>query len=538
MQIDIRTENRVGIAQEILAVLVSEKINLSAVEVVEHHVYLQIPGLSEEALVGLAGALNEISGVFAIKKIAVMPRDGRRRQIAALLTAIPDPVIAIDQSANILMGNEAAASLLGKEGDEQEGWGGDDLLAPNHPLEKVLGSEELSGALISSGFNLSNREVALGGSPFYLECRPIEGPDDSTLPSGLSERPVIGGVLIFHSPQRIGARLSVVQGQRGAGFEAIIAVSEPMRVLIEKAKRAALTEAPVMILGATGTGKELLARACHQGTERRDEAFLALNCAALPEGLAESELFGYAPGAFTSADRGGKPGLLEMAAGGTLFLDEIGDMSPYLQTKLLRFLQDGSYRRVGGRNERRVDVRILCATHRDLEAMVKEGTFREDLYYRLNVLSLKIPPLRDRAEDILPLAQHFIVRAASQIGREDGTIRPPRLSATATARLVEAPWPGNVRQLENAIFRAVSLCERPFLEPADFDFDSGDDKKVIRNFTDGAPQNWSDAMAGYEASLLGHLYPDYPSSRKLARRLGVSHTTIAQKLKAYGIARR
>lgn len=518
MQIDIRTENRVGIAQEILSAVVGMKLDLLAVEVVEHHVYLQMRALDDEALDNLAKALVGVSGVHGIRKIDVMPQDRRRMQIQALLAAMPDPVIAVDLNADVLVINDAASRCLG--GEALDG----------RPLESVLEGEAITGAILDADFTLSNQETTLGGQPFYLECRPVLGLE------GSGEKKINGGILIFHSPARIGARLSVLQERETSGFDAMIGEAEPTRALIERAKRVAVIDAPLMILGETGTGKELLARACHQASGRHDAPFLALNCAALPEGLAESELFGYAPGAFTSAEKGGKPGLFEMAADGTLFLDEIGDMSLYLQAKILRVLQDGTYRRVGGRNERKVDVRIVCATHRDLEALVASGAFREDLYYRLNVLTLDLPPLRQRPEDILLLAQHFIARATAQISQGGDMLRQPRLSTEAAARLIEAPWPGNIRQLENSVFKAVSLCDRPFLEPGDLGL--GNEQGVAASdFADGAPTSWSDAMAACEADLLTRLYPDYPSSRKLAARLGVSHTTIAQKLKAHGIGK-
>lgn len=526
MQIDIHTENRVGIAQEILSAVVALRLDLRAVEVVEHHVYLQVPRLAEEDLDTLADALVSVSGVHGIRKIEVMPRDRRRMQIQALLASMPDPVIAVDLSADVLVINASASRYLGS--DDVEGIVDHPLIG--RPLEEVIANEALTGAILEADFNLVNRETTLGDHPFYLECLPVHGLEGEDAAS------IIGGILIFHSPSRIGERISALQGPGASGFEYIIGEAEPTRALIKRAKRVAVIDAPLMILGETGTGKELLARACHNVSSRRDAPFLALNCAALPEGLAESELFGYAPGAFTSADKGGKPGLVEMAAEGTLFLDEIGDMTPYLQAKLLRFLQDGSYRRVGGRNERSVNVRVICATHHDLEAMVASGEFREDLYYRLNVLTLQLPPLRDRPEDILPLARHFIARATAQISPEGQPLRPPRLSAEATARLIEAPWPGNIRQLENAIFKAVSLCDRPFLEPGDFDF-SGQRSAPAHRFADGGPASWSAAIKACEADLLKSLYPDYPSSRKLAARLGVSHTTIAQKLKTYGISK-
>jgi transcriptional regulator of aroF, aroG, tyrA and aromatic amino acid transport len=530
MQIDIKAENRVGIAQQILSALAGLHLDLQAVEVVEHHVYIQVSDESLSILDELANAVGKVDGVQAVKRIDVMPRDRRRMQISALLTAIPDPVIAVDTNVDVLLFNEAAQHLIDKT---KASHSTPSRAMQGLPLEEFVGNDDLSGALLATDFNLSNVDVTLGGAPYFLECRPIREVQDN---GGDGAGRLIGGVLIYHSPSRIGARLSAIQGQRAAGFDAIIAIAEPMKALIKKAKRAAIVDAPLMVLGETGTGKELLARACHKASDRSGQSFLALNCAALPEGLAESELFGYAPGAFTSADRGGKPGLIEMAANGTLFLDEIGDMSVYLQTKLLRFLQDGTYRRVGGRQERKVDVRIICATHRDLEAMVKDGTFREDLFYRLNVIIVNLPPLRERAEDIPALAQDFIARAAAHIARDKGDVSPPRLSAEAAARLVAAPWPGNVRQLENAIFRAVSLCDKPFLEPADFDLEGvASENEGARS--DGGPRSLDQAMSDYEAQILKRLYPEYPSSRKLAKRLGVSHTTIAQKLKAYRIVK-
>jgi TyrR family helix-turn-helix protein len=247
--------------------------------------------------------------------------------------------------------------------------------------------------------------------------------------------------------------------------------------------------------------------------------------------LAESELFGYAPGAFSGAQRGGKPGLLELAQGGTVFLDEIGEMSPYLQAKLLRFLNDGSYRRVGGAREHKGDVRIIAATHRDLSTMVSERSFREDLYYRLNVLRLELPPLRARGEDIILLARHFIQQAAVQVGR-----RAPSLSPAARDALLHHPWPGNVRQLQNVLFRAVTLCDQSVLGRQDLDLTLPDISDGL--YTMAAPPEittWDEAKVAFERETLERLYADYPSSRKLAARLQTSHTMVANKLRKYGI---
>jgi TyrR family helix-turn-helix protein len=291
----------------------------------------------------------------------------------------------------------------------------------------------------------------------------------------------------------------------------------------------AQVDAPLLIRGETGTGKELVAHACHAASRRRGQPFFTLNCAALPESLAESELFGYAPGAFTGALRSGKPGLLELADGGTVFLDEVGEMSPYLQAKLLRFLNDGSFRRVGGDRELKADVRIVSATHRALEQMVEAGSFRQDLLFRLDVLQLQLPPLRERTGDIVPLAEHFLERACAQTGRPKA-----RLTAAARAALLANPWAGNVRQLQNVIFRAATLSEAALIDAGDLEL-AGAAAAAAPKGSAEAIGRLDDAVAAYEKSLLEQLFPQYPSTRKLAERLGTSHSAIAQRLRRYGI---
>jgi TyrR family helix-turn-helix protein len=328
----------------------------------------------------------------------------------------------------------------------------------------------------------------------------------------------------------MGGRLTLLCNYEGSGFEGILGHSPVMEQLKQRAARMAMVDAPLLITGETGTGKELLAHACHGASRRSASPFFALNCAALPENLAESELFGYSPGAFTGALRGGKPGLLELADGGTIFLDEIGEMSAYLQAKLLRFLNDGSFRRVGGDRELKADVRIISATHRPLENMVAAGAFRQDLLFRLNVLNLHVPPLRERPGDILPLAQFFLTRASAQTGR--GQVR---LSAEASAALLDDPWPGNVRQLQNVLFRAVTMTEGPVIRADDLELaraanPAGQDHG-------GEVTTLDEAVAAFERRLLERMYPEFPSSRRLAQRLGASHSAIAGRLRRYGIGR-
>ena len=230
-----------------------------------------------------------------------------------------------------------------------------------------------------------------------------------------------------------------------------------LRGVLDKVRQVADTGAPVLLLGETGTGKELLARTIHAQSQRRDRPFIAVNCAALPATLIESEFFGYERGAFTGADRA-KPGRFELANGGSLFLDEIAEIEPALQTKLLRVLQDGEVQRLGSTVERKVDVRIIAATNRDLRRELREGRLRSDLYYRLGVFPIEVPPLRDRAEDIPFLVWHFIQARQQALGR-----RITKIPKAAMAALQAYEWPGNIRELQNVVERALILARGPIL---------------------------------------------------------------------------
>jgi len=242
-------------------------------------------------------------------------------------------------------------------------------------------------------------------------------------------------------------------------FSNIIGTSSPMLALFQLIETIAATNSTVLITGESGTGKELIARAIHVNSPRRERPFVAVNCGALAETLLDSELFGHMRGAFTGADSN-KKGLIEVAEKGTIFLDEIGEMSPAVQVKLLRVLQERKFRRLGGTEEIDADIRILAATNRDLAKMVADGSFREDLYYRINVIPIRVPPLRERQGDIPLLAEHFVSRFAEQMGKPITGI-----SGAALALLSQYGWPGNIRELENAMERAVALERTPTVLP-------------------------------------------------------------------------
>ena len=498
MRIHVSFIDRVGITQEVLALLGGRNLNLDAVEMVPPNVYIDAPTLSPLVLDELRDALFAIKGVQAVTVVDILPGQRRHLQLDALLGAMTDPVLALDSDGHVLLANPALVALYGHE-------------PTGESIGELFSDPGLLDVLLSNGFRLPLREVTLNGHPLMLDATPITD---------------AGALLTLYQPSRIGERLAALHHDHAEGFDALLGDSPAIRTLKARAQRVAVLDAPLLIQGETGTGKELVARACHAISDRFNAPFLALNCAALPENLAESELFGYAPGAFTGAQRGGKPGLMELANHGTVFLDEIAEMSPYLQAKLLRFLNDGSFRRVGGEREVKVNVRILSATHRDLDKMVSEGTFREDLFYRLNVLNIAVPPLRERGQDILLLARTFMQQACTQIQRPVCRLAPGTYPA-----LLSNPWPGNVRQLQNVIFRAAAICESTLVDIGDLDIAG---TSVARQ-SDGEIETLEEAVETFEKALLAKLYVSYPSTRQLASRLHTSHTAIAHRLRKYGI---
>jgi transcriptional regulator with PAS, ATPase and Fis domain len=299
---------------------------------------------------------------------------------------------------------------------------------------------------------------------------------------------------------------------------------------IEEAKaisvQAAKTKSTVLITGETGTGKELFAQAIHNQSERRDRPFVAINCGAIPRELLESELFGYAEGAFTGALKSGRPGKFELANGGTVFLDEIGDMPSDMQVKLLRVLQSGEISRIGDHKPLSLDVRIIAATHVDLKNEIKCGNFREDLFYRLNVIPLRIPPLRERGDDIILLAQQILSRCRQSLGKPSII-----LTKEAETTLLNYRWPGNVRELENIIERAVNLTDRNHIghddlnlsnSNIDIDFKNAGDRSLLEH----AERQVIDVVMKKKSFNVA----------KAAKLLGISRPTLYKKIKKYKIS--
>ncbi|MBE3581466.1 MAG: sigma 54-interacting transcriptional regulator [Thermoanaerobacteraceae bacterium] len=344
---------------------------------------------------------------------------------------------------------------------------------------------------------------------------------------GLAENEMCLPYLILQlqkSNLRLRQELKTVRGQ----FGQLVGKSTAMQEVYRLIEKVAPTDATVLIRGESGTGKELVARAIHYRSLRSEAPFVSINCAALPENLLESELFGHARGAFTGAVAA-KKGLFEEAHEGTLFLDEIGDISLSLQAKLLRVLQEGEFIRIGETRPRRVDVRIIAATNRDLEGAIKEGSFRPELFYRLNVITLWLPPLRERRDDIPLLARHFLEQACQRLGKDI-----KGFTAEAMDALIRADWPGNVRELENVIERAVILCEGNRIELTDLPRDLRNRAANAAGWAYTQGMTFREAVEAYEVQLLIKALEESKwVQARAAEILGLKRSTLNEMLKRY-----
>ncbi|HAU4906937.1 TPA: transcriptional regulator TyrR [Aeromonas hydrophila] len=512
MRLEVSCEDRLGLTRELLDRLVEHNIDLRGIEIdTSGIIYLNFPELEFRDFQHLMPEIRRIPGVYDVKTIPYMPSEREHHEIEALLKALPDLVFSLDAKGKVTQANQSALTTLALPVEEVRG----------AALGSLVKGFSFSRWLEASEIRPQTCKLSINGEEYLVDLMPLFVAEEK------GRQALAGAVVVLKSARRVGMHFSALQAVEVGGFEHLQAESQKMKQVLAQASKLAMQDAPLLIVGETGTGKELLARACHGASLRSSHPFMALNCAAMPDNVAESELFGYAPGAFGNNTEG-KRGVLELASGGTLMLDEIGDMSPHLQTKFLRVLQDGVFRRVGDEQEVKVNVRFICTTQKQLLDLVHEGKFREDLYYRLNVLSLALPPLRERKADIMALAQQFVSRFASELQRPR-----PRFTRNMAEYLTAYRWPGNVRQLRNCLYRAMTLLEGDEIGPEHVDLPvAADAMPLIDEWFEGG---LDEAVKRFESRLLERLYPAFPSTRQLAKRLGVSHTAIANKLREYGI---
>jgi len=515
MRLEITCHDRVGMGQKVLGIFVEHSINVRGIELKQPgRIFIDIPDLEFSDLQTFMPQLRLIEGVGDVRTAPFMPSERERNELLTLIKTFPDPFISLDAKGNIRIVNNIAANLMGV----------DEASIKGQHVSQWLKGFNFTRWLESDDVLAQTRRLKFQGEDFVADIMPINVASTSKPSDENNKQILAGAVLILKSEARLGQQINAFKQPNENSFAGIQAGSSAMRKVIREAKRMSQLDSSILIIGETGTGKELLARACHAASERAELPFMTLNCAALPDDVAESELFGVGE----KEQEGSKRGIFELADGGSVFLDEVGEMSTKLQSKLLRVIQNGSFRRVNSEQEIIVNVRIISSTNKDLLNLVSIGEFREDLYYRLNVFGLNIPPLRERSSDILPLAEYFITHAGQRIGRSSLQLTPQ------CREFVEHyPWPGNVRQLENVLTRAASLLESDEIDiehlqlPA-YTREHGYLEQEFEGTLDAA-------VKSFEADLLRKLYPAYPSTRQLAKKLGLSHTAIANKLREYDI---
>lgn len=512
-RLTIITENRIGITEDILRELHCQNIDLISMEVYTKKISLMIEPLHQGRKAQLIYALKSIPDVCQIEEIKLLDFEKAERSLMAIINAVDEGILALDLQNRISRLNPYCEQLF--ELTEEEVLG--------QKVETLLGSGSAIANLIHSGKNYDNLECKLeikGRCIAYVSTGRLIRDDEDE---------VIGAVASIKDINKVKELISVIGPVEEDPFAELIGDSEAIRKAKRTAEAVAHSHATVMIRGESGSGKELFAQAIHR-ISQRSGSFVTINCAAIPESLLESELFGYEKGSFTGALQS-KKGLFEEADGGTLFLDEVGELPLATQAKLLRVIQDSAVRRIGSTQEKKVDVRIVVATHRNLEDMKRERVFREDLYYRLNVIPIHIPSLRQRPMDIPLLAAHFIGRSARRVGKTGLTGGTEFFES-----LMNYDWPGNVRELQNVIERAVILCEGSALSRSDLHIgeevtQSIEKSSALKSTHELSPL--TETMDAYEREIISEALSHGQSYRATAKALGISHTTLMNKVSKY-----
>jgi len=436
-----------------------------------------------------------------------------------ILESLPLGIIVIDVNSNITSANEYALRLLNKVSKEVVGRNIKNII-PASKLPEVLKSKEsISGEFL----NINENIVIANRAPIF------------------SNDKLIGAIGAFQDISELAKKLEHYQEEinyyreelqkhtrLNSSFTDIIGSSGSLKDALLIAAKAAKSTSTVLIRGESGTGKELIAKAIHNHSTRKDKPFIKVNCAAIPENLLESELFGFEKGSFTGAVKS-KPGKFKLADGGTIFLDEIGDLPKQMQVKLLRVIQEKEFESIGGIETQKVDVRVIAATNRNLEEMMKTGEFREDLYYRLNVITITLPPLRERKEDINLLTEYFIKTISKNLNKSINNIEPECINY-----FQKYNWPGNIREFQNIIERAINLCEGSTIASRDLPFyitnSSQTDERLI-NLRNGELL----PIEEYEKELITLAMQKYKSYNKAGKALGLTHRTVSLKCEKYNI---
>ncbi|RBP44025.1 sigma-54 interaction domain-containing protein [Garciella nitratireducens] len=509
-------ENRIGIAKKIVDILTLKNINIIKMEINPPYISVELQG-QQKFLDGFNNWIQEeIEEIKEIIEMDMLDFERRGKELEIIINSMNVGIIAVGRVGEILYYNSMAAELFSIIPEDVNK--NIQNIVPNF-IYDFINNQKNRNESIEFSQNIRGKEVNL-----VIDIKSIED----------EKKKKIGALLVLREMEEVKKLMQSITRPSMNTFEEIIGESKIMKNTKKLAKSVATTKSNIMILGESGTGKELFARAIHLNSCRGEGPFVAVNCSAVPDALIESEFFGYEKGAFTGARNSGKQGLFELAKGGSIFLDEIGELPLHLQPKILRVIQEKKIRRIGGQKEIDIDVRIISATHRDLEKMIQEGTFREDLYYRLNVIPIHIPPLRERKEDIPIFVKYFINILGKDIGKENIQITQKALN-----KLINYDWPGNVRELQNVLERAI-IFSKEKIDIENIMLQNKESPKLKKKGTNNKedihfPINLPEMIKNIEYEYIKKASEKFNSSREMARALGISHTTVINKQKQYGI---
>ncbi|KYO65279.1 sigma 54-interacting transcriptional regulator [Thermovenabulum gondwanense] len=505
----IRFKDRVGMVRDVSETIASCGANIIALSVKQGEIYFNIEPIPEIKLKDILDKIRNIKDVYEVTPVEWLPHELAHQHLITVINSVEEGIISVNKNLIITTCNNKASIFLGY-----------DFTPINQSLKTLTDLPDEIIKNIEKGKSIEQKEIVLntpkGPLRVLINVKPFF--DDKGF--------VDGAVITLRKMSEVRRLAHSLTRPVMITFEDIIYKSKKMKEIVELAKTVSKGDSTILLRGESGTGKELFARAIHMESERRDYPFVAVNCAAIPDTLLESELFGYADGTFTGARKGGRPGLFEFAHHGTIFLDEIAEIPPHIQVKLLRVLQESSVRRLGEMEEIRIDVRVIAATNRPLEEMVVRGDFRQDLFYRLNVIPIFIPPLREHKEDIPVLVDYFIKKFNNKFNKSVQGIAPAALEY-----LLSYDWPGNIRELENVMERAMNLCKKNIISEKEIIINS----PTIFNSSSKRYFQLKDIVNETEKEALIRALSQGKSARKAAKILGVSHTTVIKKMKKYGI---
>ncbi len=495
MKVKLTAENRIGISKEVLSLLSENDINVKKVEVEPGLMYFETEEIEKNLERNIASKLMNIKGVKWVESISIMPALEKNLFLSSLLNAINDPVFAINNKGKISYQNNKALDCF--------------KLSNQANVKDIFSNPDWASKIDTAASENIAVNISTIAGPMLVEVRAIQEIDNKA----------IGAVLAFHQPENIAARSFIYDGADIIGFDSMVIKNPIMQDIINRAGHMSNTQVPLVIYGESGVGKKTLAQAIHHSSKRKNHMFSSIDCASIKPSQIETELFGL------SNPKNGKAGLFEITDGGTVYLESIQELTDDSQLKLFNLIENKYFYRINGSIKKQVDIKIIASSPMSLKSHVDNNQFNTDLFYALDITHLQIPPLRERKEEIETLVNYFLTQFRKEGGKQiDG------LSFDALNKIKSYFWPGNLSQLKNLLFKASLLAKEAVIQSSEIEIDGH-----VHLETPLENRSLPQAVAEFEKHFLQHWYLKHTSTRKLAAHLGVSHTTIAQKLNKYGI---